>query len=137
MERAMGDAIITKLASDLVGDYETAMRRLFRAETGLNEAQIELQAAKADCDSLRQRLFGVDTPPEVKIEADGSLDDRSHMPRILAYLAVQPGRMAKANDIVDALGREKESSIRSALVRMAQAKDGRLTRAKRGYYRIV
>ncbi len=133
----MGDAIITKLASDLVGDYETAMRRLFRAETGLNEAQIELQAAKADCDSLRQRLFGVDTPPEVKIEADGSLDDRSHMPRILAYLAVQPGRMAKANDIVDALGREKESSIRSALVRMAQAKDGRLTRAKRGYYRIV
>lgn len=137
MERAMGDATTTKLELELVGDYEMAMRRLFRAETGLNEAQIELQAAKADCDSLRQRLFGADTSPEAKIEADGSQDDRSHMPRILAYLAAQPGRMAKANDIVDALGREKESSIRSALVRMAQGKDGRLTRAKRGYYRIA
>lgn len=133
----MGDPITTKLATELVADYDAAMRRLFKAEAGVNEAQAELHAAKIECDGLRQRLFGVDTPPEAKIEADGSLDDRSHMPRILAYLAAQPGRMAKANDIVDALGREKESSIRSALVRMAQAKDGRLTRAKRGYYRIA
>jgi hypothetical protein len=133
----MGDTIITKHASELVCDYETAMRRQFRAEASLNEAQIELQAAKSECDLLRQQLFGVDSPPEAKLEADGSTDDRSHMPRILAYLAAQPGRMAKANEIVDALGREKESSIRSALVRMAQGKDGRLTRAKRGYYRIA
>lgn len=130
-----------------VNDYEMALRELFEAESLLKDAQLRADDARRKSNEARQRLFEdrLSGPLVGEREASTGIppilvddrNDRSHMPKILAFLEKQPGKMAKADVIVDALGREKESSIRSALVRMALEKDGRLKRPKRGYYKLA
>ena len=138
----MNNGIKPSFSTVTIADYDEAMRRLFRAETERDEAQDKVRVAQDECDRIRRQLFGcepaqAESPSSLVELPMGSSDGSSHMPKILAFLASQPGRTAKANAIVAALGVEKESSIRSALVRMVKPKDGRLVSPKRGYYRLA
>ncbi len=130
------------IIQSVMSEYETSLRELIESENALKNAEAKHEAARLKFEAARHRLMS-DQPKErdqeVKI-ADlqpTAPDDQSHMPKILAFLANQPGKVAKADAVVVALGPDKASSIRSALVRMALPKDGRLIRPKRGYYKLA
>jgi len=126
----------------VMSEYETSLRELIESENALKNAETKHEAARLNFEAARQRLMS-DPPVEQHQESQNispqppTSDDQSHMPKILAFLARQPGKVAKADAVVEALGSDKASSIRSAMVRMALPKDGRLIRPKRGYYKLA